>query len=89
MVSLTSLVSPKGVDKVISVDLQRPGQGHEACFFKATLPAETISTNDLFVDYFRGQFQENGTTGVAVRPFLLLCTCVALLERRAAGSLCL
>lgn len=41
-----------GVDKVISVDLQRTGQGHEACFFKAQLPAETISTNDLFVEYF-------------------------------------
>jgi len=41
-----------GVDKVVSVDLQRPGQGHEACFFDGTVPVETISTADLFVDHF-------------------------------------
>ena len=41
-----------GVDKVVSVDLQRPGQGHEACFFDGTVPTETISTTDLFVQYF-------------------------------------
>lgn len=41
-----------GVDKVVSVDLQRPGQGHEACFFDGTVPTETISTADLFVTYF-------------------------------------
>lgn len=42
-----------GADKVISVDLQKPGQGHEACFFRTNLPAETISTNDLFVQHFQ------------------------------------
>ena len=41
-----------GVDRVVSVDLQRPGQGHEACFFDGTVPVETISTTDLFVDHF-------------------------------------
>jgi len=41
-----------GVDKVVSVDLQRPGQGHEACFFDSSVPVETISTEGLFVDYF-------------------------------------
>lgn len=41
-----------GADKVISVDLQRPGQGHEACLFNTLLPAETISTNELFVSHF-------------------------------------
>lgn len=41
-----------GADKVISVDLQRPGQGHEACFFTNTLPAETITTSDLFLTHF-------------------------------------
>jgi ribose-phosphate pyrophosphokinase len=41
-----------GVDKIISVDLQRPGQGHEACFFHTSLPAETITTHDLFVEHF-------------------------------------
>ena len=38
-----------GVDKIVSVDLQRPGQGHEACFFDSSVP---ISTEGLFVDYF-------------------------------------
>ena len=42
-----------GVDKVISVDMQRPGQGHEACLFNTLLPAETINTNDAFVQYFK------------------------------------
>ena len=41
-----------GVDKIVSVDLQRPGQGHEACFFDSSVPVETISTEGLFVDYF-------------------------------------
>lgn len=50
---LAKMLQVAGVDKVISVDLQRTGQGHEACFLKAQLPAETISTNDLFVDYFQ------------------------------------
>jgi len=47
-----------GVDKVISVDLQRPGQSHEACFTKTSLPAETISTNDLFIEYFANIFSK-------------------------------
>eukprot|EP01031_Cornospumella_fuschlensis_P029428 gene29428-35520_t len=51
-----------GADKVISVDLQRPGQGHEACFFpRSQLIAETISTNDIFVDYFAKLMLENAT----------------------------
>ncbi len=38
------MLATMGADKIISVDLQRPGQGHEACFFNTNLPAETIST---------------------------------------------
>jgi ribose-phosphate pyrophosphokinase len=30
-----------GVDTVLAVDLQRPGQGHEACFFDTDIPLET------------------------------------------------
>ena len=41
-----------GVDKVISVDLQRPGQGHEACFFDTQIPVETIMAEKVFVKYF-------------------------------------
>ncbi len=46
------MLTEMGVDRVISVDLQRPGQGHEACFFDNQVPLETIFTTDLFVDYF-------------------------------------
>jgi ribose-phosphate pyrophosphokinase len=49
---LGKMLQVVGVDKVISVDLQRPGQGHEACLFNTLLPAETISTTDAFVSYF-------------------------------------
>eukprot|EP01034_Spumella_vulgaris_P030974 gene30974-38276_t len=41
-----------GVDKIISVDLQRAGQGHEACFFSSTVPTETISSESVFIEYF-------------------------------------
>lgn len=41
-----------GVDRVISVDLQRPGQGQEACFFDNFIPVETASSTNLMVDYF-------------------------------------
>ena len=41
-----------GVDRVISVDLQRPGQGHEACFFDNNVPLEAIVSTDHMVDYF-------------------------------------
>lgn len=56
---LAKMLLVVGADKVISVDLQRPGQGHEACFFKTQLPAETISTNDMFVSYFQNHLDGN------------------------------
>ena len=49
---LAKMLQCVGVDKVISVDLQRPGQGPEACFFNVQIPAETISTSDEFASYF-------------------------------------
>lgn len=49
---VAKMLSIVGVDQVVSVDLQRPGQGHEACFFDGSVPVETISTTDLFVDFF-------------------------------------
>lgn len=49
---LAKLLQTVGVDGVISVDMQRPGQGHEACFFDNNVPLETIYTTDLFVEYF-------------------------------------
>jgi hypothetical protein len=41
-----------GVDRVIAVDLQRPGQGHEACFFDNSVPTETVISEDYLVQYF-------------------------------------
>jgi ribose-phosphate pyrophosphokinase len=50
---LAKMLQVVGVDSVVSVDLQRPGQGHEACFFDSQIPVETVSTNSLFVEYFK------------------------------------
>lgn len=50
---LAKMLQTVGVDNVISVDLQRPGQGHEACFFDLNIPVETISTSEVFAEYFR------------------------------------
>lgn len=46
------MLQEMGVDSVIAVDLQRPGQGHEACFFDTRVPLETIVTTSVFVEYF-------------------------------------
>jgi hypothetical protein len=46
-----TMLQELGVDRVIAVDLQRPGQGHEACFFDNLVPVETFLTTDLFLDY--------------------------------------
>ena len=46
------MLQEMGVDRVIAVDLQRPGQGHEACFFDNNVPLETIITTDFMVNYF-------------------------------------
>lgn len=48
---LAKMLQTVGVDKIVSVELQRPGQGHEACFFDTSVPVETISTTNLFIDY--------------------------------------
>lgn len=41
-----------GVDRIIAVDLQRPGQGHEACFFDNAVPTETVISTHHLVEYF-------------------------------------
>lgn len=45
------LLQSAGVDNVIAVDLQRPGQGHEGCFFDNMIPVETIHSTRLMADY--------------------------------------
>jgi len=56
-----------GVDSVISVDLQRPGQGHEACFFDSEVPIENISSNDILANYFTEEVRLEGPV-VVVAP---------------------
>lgn len=46
------MLDEMGVDKVLTVDLQRPGQGHEACFFDNSIPMENIVTTRLMGEYF-------------------------------------
>jgi ribose-phosphate pyrophosphokinase len=46
------MLQEMGVDRVIAADLQRPGQGQEACFFDNNVPLETILTTDYLVEYF-------------------------------------
>ncbi len=50
---LAKMLQTVGVDGVLSVDLQRPGQGHEACFFDSTVPVETLTSVNIFVSYFK------------------------------------
>lgn len=55
-----AMLQQMGVDQVITVDLQRPGQGLESSFFDNTVPVETIISTDLFIHYFTHDVQLNG-----------------------------
>jgi hypothetical protein len=46
------MLQEMGVDRVIAVDLQRPGQGQEACFFDNSIPLEVILTTKMMISYF-------------------------------------
>lgn len=45
------MLTEMGVDRVISVDLQRPGQGSEACFFDNAVPLESIGSTQYQMNY--------------------------------------
>jgi ribose-phosphate pyrophosphokinase len=47
------MLQEMGVDRVIAVDIQRPGQGQEACFFDNNVPLETVLSTDHMVEYFK------------------------------------
>ena len=64
---LAAMLQTVGVDSVISVDLQRPGQGHEACFFDSEVPIENISSNDILANYFTEEVRLEGPV-VVVAP---------------------
>eukprot|EP00607_Mallomonas_marina_P001584 CAMPEP_0182430804 /NCGR_PEP_ID=MMETSP1167-20130531/43649_1 /TAXON_ID=2988 /ORGANISM="Mallomonas Sp, Strain CCMP3275" /LENGTH=376 /DNA_ID=CAMNT_0024616317 /DNA_START=93 /DNA_END=1223 /DNA_ORIENTATION=+ len=61
------MLTEMGVDHVISIDLQRPGQGHEACFFDHSVPSEVIVTTELMIDYFMKNIKFNNNI-VIVSP---------------------
>lgn len=66
---LAKMLQIVGADKVISVDLQRSGEGHESCFFDSTVPVESISSADLFVDYLANNIDlEKDVPVVIVSP---------------------
>lgn len=46
---LAKMLQAVGVDAVLSVDLERPGQGHEACFFDCSIPVETLTSVNMYV----------------------------------------
>ena len=50
------MLQEMGVDRVISVDIQRPGQGHEACFFDNNVPLEAVVTTKYMIDYIVKNF---------------------------------
>ena len=51
-VDFAKMLQEMGADRVIAVDLQRPGQGQEACFFDISVPLEVIISMDILVRYF-------------------------------------
>lgn len=54
------MLEEMGTDAVLTVDLQRPGQGQEACFFDNSIPLENIVTTNLISDYFIDTFPMSG-----------------------------
>jgi len=49
---VAKMLQEMGVDHVVSVDVQRPGQGHEACLLDNNIPLEVIVTTDLMIEHF-------------------------------------
>ena len=60
------LLQTVGVDSVVSIDLQRAGQGHEGCFFDSQVPIETINSTELMADYFSKHIPMNERPVVVV-----------------------
>lgn len=84
------LLQSAGVDNVIAVDLQRPGQGHEGCFFDNMIPVETIHSTRLMADYCSKNFTfENPLVVVASNAGCMKKTIVfrdQLVKNRALPS---
>lgn len=66
------MLNTMGVDRIIAVDLHRPGQGQETCFFDTTIPVETVSSSELTLQYLKDNIDlKNNITVVAASPDFL------------------
>jgi ribose-phosphate pyrophosphokinase len=65
-----------GVDRVVAVDLQRPGQGQEACFFDNSVPLEVVLTKGLMIKYFAENIKFD-----ADRPIIIVSPNTECLKR--------
>ncbi len=54
------------MDGIISVDLQRPGQGHEACFFDNLIPVESVFSGDIMAEAFLHRVKFDDSSKVVV-----------------------
>ncbi len=60
------MLQEMGVDRVIAVDLQRTGQGQEACFFDNSIPTEVLLTTNMMIDHFVKNVKFNESERVVV-----------------------
>jgi ribose-phosphate pyrophosphokinase len=66
------MLTTMGVNRIIAVDLHRPGQGQETCFFDTSVPVETVSSSELVLQYLRENVPlSNNVTVVAASPDFL------------------
>jgi ribose-phosphate pyrophosphokinase len=66
------MLTTMGVDRIIAVDLHRPGQGQETCFFDTNVPVENVSSSDLILQHFKDHVSlSNNVTVVAASPDFL------------------
>lgn len=66
------MMAVMGADKVLSVDLHRPGQGQETSYSGELIPVETISSHELMIDYIKEnvQLSPNVTVVAATSEYL-------------------
>jgi ribose-phosphate pyrophosphokinase len=90
---VAKMLSVCGVDKVLSVDLQRPGQNQEAAFFPGHIPVETIDSNSLFVNHFasssgpEGSLIKDGDKFVVLSPNTEFVKKAKRFQRKLQGRL--
>ncbi len=60
------MMTHMGIDRVISVDLQRAGQGGEACFFNNDVPLETFMAAGTMIDLVATELEKDKDTRIVV-----------------------